>query len=126
MIQEQEKRDQDVHDMYIYNNFLGGRNYRDGRELPSFSAPLTVSNTPCTVVLIHDGKYQLADFNKVLFKKDISPLRKWAYLVGLATWLKLADLTPYMSMSTSPLPLPAFLAFFHNPPTQNSRPCLGS
>jgi hypothetical protein len=35
---------------------------------------------------------QLADFNKNLFKKNVSPLQKWSHLEGIVTWLKLGDL----------------------------------
>jgi hypothetical protein len=45
---------------------------------------------------------QLADFNKVLFKKDVSPFKKWAYIEGLATFLKVADLMNLMSAYLSP------------------------
>ncbi len=41
---------------------------------------------------------QLADFNRVVFKKDVSPFKKWAYVEALATFLKLADLMFWMSM----------------------------
>ena len=47
---------------------------------------------------------KLADFNKVLFKKDVSPFKKWAYVEGLATFLKLADLGQWMSAYFSPDP----------------------
>jgi hypothetical protein len=40
---------------------------------------------------------KLADFNKVLFKKDVSPYKKWAYLEALATWVKVGDLMLWMS-----------------------------
>jgi hypothetical protein len=46
---------------------------------------------------------KLADFNKVLFKKDVSPFKKWAYVEGLGTFLKLADLMQWMSVY-SPTP----------------------
>ena len=39
---------------------------------------------------------QLKDFNKDLFKKNISPFKKWAYIEGLACFLKGADLTYWM------------------------------
>jgi len=39
---------------------------------------------------------QLKDFNKDLFKKNISPFKKWAYVEGLACFLKGADLTEWM------------------------------
>jgi hypothetical protein len=46
---------------------------------------------------------QLAEFNKVLFKKDVSLFKKWAYLEGLATWVKLASLVSWMSAFLSSL-----------------------
>jgi len=41
---------------------------------------------------------QLKDFNKDLFKKNISPFKKWAYIEGLACFLKGANLTYWMRM----------------------------
>jgi hypothetical protein len=41
---------------------------------------------------------QLKDFNKDLFKKNISPFKKWAYIEGLACFLKGAELTYWMRM----------------------------
>jgi hypothetical protein len=39
---------------------------------------------------------QLLEFNKVLFKKDVSPFKKWTYVEGLATYLKIRDLMYWM------------------------------
>ncbi|PQE18140.1 SAP domain-containing isoform 2 protein [Rutstroemia sp. NJR-2017a BBW] len=58
---EADKRDQEVHDMYIYNDFTGY------------------------------GIKGLAEFNTVIFKKDISPVKKWAIVEGLILYLRIED-----------------------------------
>ena len=39
---------------------------------------------------------KLKDFNRDVFKKSISPYRKWAYVEALACFLKGADLCDWM------------------------------
>lgn len=74
IIDEQEKRDQDNFHMHIYNDWNG------------YGLTEVLENL-------------LVDFNKLLFKKDVSPMKKWAYIEGLVTWLQVGDL--YSLMSTS-------------------------
>jgi hypothetical protein len=44
--------------------------------------------------MVHE---QLAEFNKIIFKKDVSPLKKWAIVEGLTTYLALRDHMTMMS-----------------------------
>ncbi|RFU36323.1 hypothetical protein B7463_g116, partial [Scytalidium lignicola] len=64
--QEIDKRDQDAHDMYIYNDFSG------------YGVIEVLENT-------------LAEFNKLIFKKEVSPLKKWAIVEALTTYLEMGD-----------------------------------
>lgn len=73
MVQEQENRDADIQGVRCYNDWNG------------WGATEVLEN-------------MLADFNKVIFKKDIAPLKKWAHVEGLVTWLKLAYLAHLMSI----------------------------
>ncbi|TVY32895.1 hypothetical protein LSUB1_G007488 [Lachnellula subtilissima] len=68
---EQEKRDPDCHDMYIFNDYAG------------YGMTEVLENL-------------LMDFNKILFKKDVSPLKKWSYIEGLVVWLYYGDLMSLM------------------------------
>jgi len=96
MVEEQDKRDQDRHNMYIYNDFSGyGTTEMIENLVSSLSALLSASLT------LHK---KLSDFNKILFKKDVSPFKKWAYVEALATWFKIGDLMFWMSIcSSSPI-----------------------
>ncbi|KAF4624087.1 hypothetical protein G7Y89_g14087 [Cudoniella acicularis] len=64
--QEVEKRDPDAHGMYIYNDFAG------------YGVVEVLENT-------------LAQFNKLIFKKNVSPLEKWAIVEGLSIYLALGN-----------------------------------
>ncbi|KIM95732.1 hypothetical protein OIDMADRAFT_148790 [Oidiodendron maius Zn] len=64
--QEVDKRDQDTQGMYIYNDFSG------------YGVIEVLENT-------------LAEFNKIIFKKDVSPLKKWAVVEGLTIYLAIGD-----------------------------------
>jgi len=102
MINEQDKRDQDCHNMYIYNDFSGYGCTEMLENMVCFrSAQLPITSrfaVSLTLLII-----QLAEFNKALFKKDVSPFKKWAFVEGLATFLKLANLMNLMSAYFSPL-----------------------
>jgi hypothetical protein len=76
--------------------------HRDVGEYGTFLTYSIVNDTPfcCLADLLIT---QLAEFNKVLFKKDVSPFKKWAFVEGLATFLKLANLMDLMSAYFSPL-----------------------
>ncbi|KAL2071214.1 hypothetical protein VTL71DRAFT_12449 [Oculimacula yallundae] len=67
IVTEQQKRDPDNHDLYISNDYAG------------YGMTEVLENV-------------LADFNKILFKKDVSPLEKWSYIEGLGLWLFVGDL----------------------------------
>ncbi|OBT95029.1 hypothetical protein VE01_07400 [Pseudogymnoascus verrucosus] len=69
--QEIDKRNQDVHGLYIYNDFSG------------YGVTEVMENL-------------LAEFNKSIFKKDISPLKKWAIVEGLTLYLTMGDLRVWM------------------------------
>ncbi|RDL36218.1 Uncharacterized protein BP5553_06830 [Venustampulla echinocandica] len=64
--EEVNKRDPDMHNMYIYNDFSG-------------------------YGVIEVLENMLAEFNKLIFKKDVSPFKKWALVEGLATYLGMCD-----------------------------------
>lgn len=43
----------------------------------------------------------MKDFNRDIFKKTVSPFKKWAYVEGLACFLKTVDLMYWISMLNS-------------------------
>ncbi|EPE32441.1 hypothetical protein GLAREA_07574 [Glarea lozoyensis ATCC 20868] len=77
IVKECNARDQDLFDMHIYTDWSG------------WGATEVLENA-------------LADFNKDLFKKNISPLQKWSHLEGIVTWLKLGDLFALISNENGP------------------------
>ena len=59
----------------------------------------------------------LAEFNKIIFKKDVSPLKKWALVEGLTTYLAMGDHMTLMSMLPSiNLPSPYPFHYSLSPP----------
>ncbi|KAK0103968.1 hypothetical protein ONS96_005073 [Cadophora gregata f. sp. sojae] len=76
IITEQQKRDPDYHGMYIYNDYAG------------YGMTEVLENV-------------LAEFNKILYKKDVSPLKKWSYIEGLGFWLFVGDLYSLMMNDNS-------------------------
>jgi hypothetical protein len=72
---EYEKRDQDARDMHIFNDWNG------------WGMSEVMENL-------------LKDFNRDIFKKTISPFKKWAYLEGLACFFKAGDIMYLISMSS--------------------------
>ncbi|KAI9054387.1 hypothetical protein LZ554_001549 [Drepanopeziza brunnea f. sp. 'monogermtubi'] len=76
ILKELEKRDPDCHGMYIYNDYFS---YGTTEVLENF----------------------LRDFNKILFRKKVSPLEKWAYVEALTTWLSRCSLMALMMSDDS-------------------------
>lgn len=68
---EVDMRDPDLHAMYIYNDFAG------------YGITEVMDNV-------------LAEFNKVIFKKEVSAIEKWTIVEGLVTYLYMEDHTPWM------------------------------
>ncbi|KAF4629512.1 hypothetical protein G7Y89_g8636 [Cudoniella acicularis] len=71
LAREQGKRDQDQRGMCVYNDWNG---WGMSELMENF----------------------LKDFNKDIFKKNVSPFKKWTYIEGLACFLKTADLMEWM------------------------------
>ncbi|KUJ19718.1 uncharacterized protein LY89DRAFT_458520 [Mollisia scopiformis] len=63
---EVDKRNPDLHDMYIYNDFLG------------YGVKEILENA-------------LIEFNKIIFKQDISPTEKWALVESVTLFLTRGD-----------------------------------
>lgn len=74
-VDEANKRDQDSHGMYIYNDWNG------------YGMTELMENI-------------MAGFNAIVFKKDVSPLKKWAYVEGLAAFVTMVGMQEWMSKST--------------------------
>ncbi|TVY84361.1 hypothetical protein LSUE1_G000887 [Lachnellula suecica] len=76
---EHKKRNQDLRDMFIYNDWNG---WAMSEVLENF----------------------LKDFNKDIFKKTVSTFKKWAYVEAIACFFKSEDSGDFLSI-ISPLPL---------------------
>ena len=83
---EYSKRDQDERDMFIYNDWNG------------WAMSEVMENL-------------LKDFNRDVFKKTISPFKKWGFVEGLAVFLKTADLMYWMGRPRISFILYSYLPF---------------
>ncbi|KAH8817125.1 hypothetical protein F5884DRAFT_853552 [Xylogone sp. PMI_703] len=64
--EEMDKRDPDMHAMYIFNDYAG------------YGAIEVLENL-------------VIEFNKIIFKKDVSPLEKWAIIEGMTLYLAMGS-----------------------------------
>jgi hypothetical protein len=103
--QEIEKRDQDMQGMYIYNDF-------SGYGVTEVMENMVGQNTTALQSGHSADIQQLAEFNKVIFKKDVSPIKKWALVEGLTLYLAMGDHMTWMSMLSSLSPLCLLTPFF--------------
>ena len=104
--QEVEKRDQDMHGMYIYNDF-------SGYGVTEVMENMVGQNTTALQSGHSADIQQLAEFNKIIFKKDASPIKKWALVEGLTMYLAMGDHMTWMSMLSSLSPLRPISFFSH-------------
>ncbi|KUJ07634.1 uncharacterized protein LY89DRAFT_742862 [Mollisia scopiformis] len=74
--EEVDKRDPDMHEMYIYNDFAG------------YGVIEVMENV-------------LLEFNEIIFKKEISPIEKWTIMEGLTTYLHIGDHMTWMMNDNS-------------------------
>lgn len=75
---EYAKRDQDKRDMYIYEDWNGWGMSEVMTNMVSYTAFKGWDEWT------DDSGEQLKDFNRDIFKKTVSPFRKWSYVEGLA------------------------------------------
>ena len=61
------------------------------------SVQMELCNLLCIRPSIVITPLQLAEFNRVIIKKDISPLKKWAIVEGLPTYFFMGDHMTWMS-----------------------------
>jgi len=93
---EVEKRDQDSRGLFIYNDWNGWGMSEVMENLVGLSSLLLRCSEVMRMLHANFVVEKLKDFNRDVFKKSISPYRKWAYVEALASFLKGADLCDWM------------------------------